>query len=233
MKAVVIKNQQETPNVKIMRIKPESSYSFKPGQFINISHKIKKEGKEIEVKRPYSIASSPTNKEYLELAFDIKENGMVSPYLYNLKKDDEIEISQPLGFFTFEDDIKEGIVLIGAGTGITPLMGILRHVTEKSLKNNITLIYSCKTKKDVIYHKELKRIEKLNNRFRHHITLTQDNEWGGLNGHIDLAMIKEVIKELDNKLFFLCGPPRMVLDLSKILQDAGVKKSSIKIEGYD
>lgn len=231
MKAVVLENHQETHNVKCLKIKPEKPIIFKPGQFIMVNHKTIKDGNSIEIKRAYSIASSPLNKNYIELAFDIKEKGIVSPYLYLLKIKDSIDISEPNGFFTFDDNMKEDIILIGAGTGITPLIGISRYITERKLPNNITLIYCCKTKHDIIYYNEIKAMK--NKRFNYHITLTQDNDWSGLKGRIDSNILKSIIKDFNNKLFFICGPPRMVLDTSKLLQQLGVSKEKIKIEGYE
>ncbi|MBI2670918.1 FAD-dependent oxidoreductase [Candidatus Woesearchaeota archaeon] len=233
MKARVIDNHQETYNVKVLKIKPETSLSFKPGQFIMVNHNAIKDGNKIDVKRPYSICSSPLNKDYIELAFDIKPNGLVSRYLYNLKANDYIEISPPNGFFTFEDSIKENLVLIGAGTGIASLIGIIRHVKERNLKNKITLIYSCKTKNDIIYHNEIKNIKNHLKNFDFYITLTQDNEWNGLKGRVDFDMLKSIIDDFDNKLFYICGPPLMVLDISKMIQSLGVEKEKIKIEGYE
>ncbi len=232
MKALVIENIQETHDVKCLRIKPDSIFPFKPGQFIMVSHKAVKDGTPVEVKRPYSIASSPLNHNYIELAFDIKEFGLVSPYLYNLKENDAVEISGPNGFFTFDDSIKDELILIGAGTGIAPLIGISRYITEKKLSNKITLIYSCKTKKDIIYHEEVKRIKKHHNNFDYHITLTQE-EWDGLSGRINSNLIKKLISDFNNKIFYLCGPPKMVIEISKELQELGVLKDRIKLEGYE
>ena len=147
--------------------------------------------------------------------------------------DDYIEISAPNGFFTFEDYNKEDIILIGAGTGIVPLIGISRYITEKRLSNRIILIYSCKTKNDIIYDEEIKKIKHHNKNFDYHITLTQDSQWNGFNGRINHEMLESILKNFEDKLFFICGPPKMVLDISKMLQSLGVEKEKIKIEGYD
>ena len=232
MQASVLENIQETHNVKCLRIKPESFLSFKPGQFIMVSHNAMKDGNPIEVKRAYSIASSPLNHDYIELAFDIKEFGLVSPYLYNLKKNDKVEISEPNGFFTFDDNIKEELILIGAGTGIVPLIGISRYISEKNLPNKITLIYSCKTKKDIIFHEEMKRIKEHHKGFVYHITLTQE-EWDGLSSRINPSLIKQLTGNFNNKIFYICGPPKMVIEISKELQELGVLKDRIKLEGYE
>lgn len=233
MKAVVVKNEPNADNVKVLRIKPEMEFNFKPGQFIMVNYETVKDNSLVNVKRAYSISSSPLNKDYIELVFDKKPHGLVSNYLYSLKENDVIEITMPNGFFTFEDSIKEDIVLIGAGTGIAPFLSIINYIKDKELKNKITLIYSCKTKRDIILYEELKKIKDGSKNFEYHITLTQDNDWNGLKGRINKGMLNSLIKDIDNKKFYLCGPPLMVIDISNVLQFLGVKKEKIKIEGYE
>jgi glycine betaine catabolism B len=230
MKAVVLENKKETKNAKILKLKPDKLMKFKPGQFIMITHSCLKNGKETTIKRAYSITSSPNNKKYLELAFDKKPNGLVSEYLYNLKPKDVLEISKPQGYFVFENNFSEDLVLICGGTGIAPLMSIIRYVLGNKLKNKIMLIYSCKTRQNVIYLNELKEIKKHNKTFDYEIILTRENS---NDKRIDINKLRSLIKSTNNKRFYICGPPRMVLDISKMIQFFGVLKDNIKIEGYD
>ncbi len=233
MKAIVIKNEPNADNVKVLKIKPELELDFKPGQFIMVNYETIKDNSLVNVKRAYSISSSPLNKNYIELIFDKKPYGLVSNYLYNLKENDVIEITTPNGFFIFDDHIKEDLVLIGAGTGIAPFLSIARYIKDKKLKNKIALIYSCKTNQDIILYEELKKIKHESKDFEYYITLTQDNDWDGLKGRINQEMLNSLIKDLNNKIFYLCGPPLMVLDISKVLQSLGVNKEKIKIECYE
>ena len=230
MKALVLNNKIETENAKILKIKPEKLIKFKPGQFIMVNYTYLNNGGKTTIKRAYSITSSPNNKEYLELAFDKKPNGLVSRYLYNLKPKAILNISNPQGFFIFEDKFSEDLVLICGGTGIAPLMSIIRYITDNKLPNKILLIYSCKTIQNGIYLNELKKIKEHNKKFSYSIILTRENT---NNKRVDIKKLKSLIKGTTNKRFYICGSPKMVLDISKMIQSLGVSKSYIKIEGYD
>ena len=224
MKSIVISNKKIANNAKVLRIKPESALNFIPGQFILVNYK--------DIRRAYSITSIPSEKRFIELVFDSKPNGFVSKYLYSLKAKEILDISNPMGRFTFDDSLHEDLVLICASTGIAPFISMIRYVKDKKLKNKVTLIYSCKTKKDILYKKELNSLYK-NNFIDYYQILTQDSSYKGITKRINVKMIKDLIKSLDNKMFYLCGSPQMVIDLSKSLKLEGIKVSNIKIEGYD
>lgn len=224
MKAIVISNKKEANNAKVLRIKPKKDMNFIPGQFILIHYK--------NIKRAYSITSIPSEKKFLELVFDLKPNGLVSKYLYNIKPKYILEISDPVGRFTFNESISNDLVLIGTGTGIAPLISIIRYIKKQKLKNRITLIYSCKTNKDILYKKELMELYK-NKNINYYQILTQEKLYKGITERININIVKDLIKDFDNKLFYICGSPQMVIDLSKSLKINGVKESNVKIEGYD
>ena len=232
MKAVVISNKQDAYNVKILRIKPEKHIDFKSGQFIFMHYNLVNNGVSRVVKRAYSVTSLPYNKDYIELAFYMKPDGLVSKYMYSLKKGNVVEISGPGGFFMFEDSVKDNLILIGGGTGIAPLISIIRYVIDKKFPNKLKLIYSCKTSKNIIYKKELDNLKKLSKNFDYTITLSREEKKDYLNGHINIDMVKSLVKDINKNKFYICGPPKMVIDMSEMLQEAGIPKENIKTEGY-
>ena len=143
----------ETPLVKAFRVELPSdvNINFYPGQFFMVSFV---DDPEIKVSRAYSIASSPLNKEYLEIALD--KVGPFTTKLFAMKEGDLLKFKGPYGKFYFNEEIKNNLVLIAGGTGITPLMGITRYCNDKKLSNKIKFIYSVRSSEDIIYNDELK-----------------------------------------------------------------------------
>ena len=238
---------QETPDTKTLRIRLVKPIDFVPGQFVmaglEISDEIGPEksrkdlsqqsvGKKL-VKRAFSIASPPTQKEHIDLTFNINPGGQLSPFLYSLKEGSLVYIEGPYGKFNFNHHASKHHVFLGAGTGITPLMSMIRFANAKGLPEKKTLIYSVKTPDHIVYKKELLEMEK-NKSLELFITITRPEnvEWKGLTGRIDAKMISESVGDLSNAVFYMCGPPEMVENTLKILEDLGVPKEKINREQW-
>jgi len=128
---VVIKEVvQDTPQVRLLRVSRPAGWDFLCGQFFMVSLA---DDPHTRVARAYSAASSPLEEEYIEIGFD--KVGVLTTRLFGLKAGDALRFKGPYGKFFFDDPSEEDIVLIGAGTGITPLMSIARYCAEKPLPN--------------------------------------------------------------------------------------------------
>jgi len=234
MKAQVIYKNKETPDTISIRYEPAEPMKTKAGQFIMLKLEVEQEGKKKILNRSYSMSSTPADP-YLETA--VKLEGIGSNRIHTMNPGDEIEIEGPFGHFTFEKDQADDIVLIGAGSGITPLMGILRHINQENIPTQATLFYSNKTPEDIVYRKELEQIGKENKNINCHFTITRSDEprsagWKGITGRITIETIKDKIKDIKKPLFYLCGPAQFVEDLKIALLQAGVPKEHIKQERY-
>ena len=132
----------ETPTVKSFKVETPniSNIDFYSGQFFMVYFV---DDPEIKIGRAYSIASSPMEKKYLEIA--LNKVGPFTSKMFQLKEGDLLKFKGPYGKFYFNQEIKNDLVLIAGGTGITPLMGIIRYCTDKRLSNKIKFIYSVKT----------------------------------------------------------------------------------------
>lgn len=219
----------ETPSVKVFRVElpTDANINFYPGQFFMVSFV---DDEEIKTSRAYSIASSPLEKEYLEIALD--KVGPFTAKLFELKEGDLLKFKGPYGKFYFNEEIRDGLMLIGAGTGVTPLMSILRFCNDKKLSNKIKFLYSVKTLSDIIYRGELEKIKKSNKNFNYIVTITKPNseDWEGRTGRIDMNLLKDNIENIENNLYFLCGPKEFVHSIIDMLQTIGVKKEQIKTD---
>ena len=152
----------ETPSVKTFRLLPSSSdrllpFTFVPGQFLNVAFWIGG----ARMNRSYSISSSPTQRDYVELTVRREPRGAVSRHIDDLLKvGDQIEAGGPVGRFTFTGTEADSIVLIAGGVGITPMMSITRYLTERSWPGDIFFIYTCRTPTDFIFANEVAALQR-------------------------------------------------------------------------
>ena len=233
MKGKVIYKNQETPDTISIRYELSEEMRRRPGHFVMIYLDVEQEGKKKVLKRAYSMSSIPADS-YIETA--VKLEGVGSQRIHTLNPDDEVEIEGPFGHFTFEEGEADEIILMGAGSGITPLMSIIRYIHAEKLPTKTTLLYSNKTPQDIVYRHELEELNKHKN-INIHFTITRTEEaasegWEGLTGRINKDMIKKIIKDIKKPLFYLCGPPQFVEDLKTLLIEQGVEKEKIKQERY-
>lgn len=247
--------RQETPDaVSILLEYPladREKLQFKPGQFITV---IWMDG-EREIRRSYSISSIPEDP-YLSITVKEVKKGLISPLLCRqLKPGDMLKVLPPEGRFTAEyhPDHKRNIYLIGAGSGITPLMSIGRFVLEKEPKSTVVLLYGNRSESDIIFRDELEKMTKrYQNQFYIYHSLSKPEgeglgivkslfgrkkpEWEGFKGRINPARIKELLKlhpaTRKNDLYFLCGPGNFILMSEKALMEEGIMEESIKKEFF-
>lgn len=233
MKGRVIHKNQETSDTISIRYELSEHMERKAGHFVMMYLNVDQEGKKKVIKRAYSLSSIPSDP-YIETA--VKLDGIGSNRIHELNAGDEIEIEGPFGHFVFEEGMSDEVVLIGAGSGITPLMSIIRFIHTNKLGTKATLIYSNKTPPDIVYRHELEELNKHDN-LQIHCTITRTDEpesqrWKGLTGRIDKKMVKKIVKNFKKPLFYLCGPPQFVEDLKIMLLEEGVAKENIKQERY-
>ena len=124
--------------------------------------------------------------------------------------------------------------MIGAGTGITPLMSIIRYCTDRPLPNTLNLLYSVRTPESIIYRKELEDHKGKNHHFDCTITVTRPDEsqerWNGKIGRIDESMIQRAIPHPQTSVVFICGAKEFVFSMIEMLEGMGIKKEQIKTD---
>jgi len=209
-------------DISTIRFKSDKQISFKPGQFINIYL----EG----TKKPaasYSIASSP-DKEYIEIT--VKAVGEFSKRLCNLKKNDAVKAKGPFGHFYLDEN--KDLVFIAGGIGICPFKSMLDYAVEKGLKNNITLLYSCRTPDEIVYYNDLNSIKEKNIKAVLTLTRYEGKDWHGEKGRLSKEMMKKYIKNIHNTVFYVCGLSGMADDIKNILKELNVSDENIKVEAW-
>lgn len=221
-------------NEKIIEIcleKPEN-FEFRPGQWITLKLLGLEENVEGGNKRAFSIASSPLDREICLII----ERG-VSPYKKyveeKLSVNEEVEILGPFGGLIFDEKSEYSIFLAG-GSGIAPILSMIRYSIQKNLKNSFYLFYSEKHFKFLVYFDELLQYSK-SNKLNLIITLTQEKLENFEHGRINKDMILKYVPEKDLKkaIFYIVGSSGFVKSMLDILEELKIEKSKIKTEGFD
>ena len=226
----ISKIKDETPTVKSFKVElpEELKIEFYPGQFFMVSFP---NDSEIKLGRAYSISSSPEQKQYLEIA--LNEVATFTKKMFNLRQGDFLKFKGPYGKFYFNEEMKNNLVLIAGGTGITPLISIIRYSTDKSIPNNIKLFYSVKNPDEIIFHEEIKNLKQKNPNFEYFITITRAEDhhvWDGRRGRIEQTLLKENIENILDIIYFLCGSKEFVDNIISMLTSSGVKREQIKTD---
>ena len=201
-----------------------------PGQFLTFSFLFAGR-KEL---RCYSICSSPARTGYVEITPKRLTNGFVSSFLNDHAAIGlTVEATGPFGQFFFNQDEHKKIVLIAAGSGITPMMAMLSYIDDLCLDTEVNLLYCVRTEGDIIFRQELEDLQRRLRGFKYHVLLSQpDLEWTRNRGHLDREFIQRTVPSLRDKVFFLCGPPSFMNTARGTLAELGVQPERILQEVF-
>jgi ferredoxin-NADP reductase len=225
----------ETPEVKTFRMVNADGgplpFTYEPGQFLSLS--VQPDDK--KVKRSYTIASSPTRLHYCEITVKREEHGLVSRYLHDrLNEGDFLEISAASGKLVFTEKDGDSIVLIGGGVGITPLMSVIRYLTDIGWPRDIYFIYSCRTPEDFIFSREIESLKLRHPNFHAVIAMSRiQEEIPGIHrGRLSKELIAESVPDIASRRIHLCGSPPMMETTNSLLAELGVPKENLKTESF-
>ena len=211
----------ETPRVKSYRIELPMWMPHLPGQHYDV-RLTAPDG--YRAQRSYSLASSPLDEGEVELTIDRLADGEVSPYFHDVVLEgDQVELRGPFAsYFVWRGE--SPVLLVGGGSGVVPLMAILRHRRRAMPEVPMRLVYSVRTREDVIYADELGD-ETL-------LTYTREPpaDWTGHTGHIDLPLLEAAAT--DRGLAFVCGSNGFVETASELLLAAGFEPRRIRTERF-
>jgi ferredoxin-NADP reductase len=190
-----------------------------------------------QVERSYSIASPPEEAPRVTLTVERLDDGEVSPYLVDeLRVGDKLELRGPIGgYFVWEARLGGPLLLVAGGSGIVPLMAMLRHRAAAGSSVPTRLLYSSRAYEDIIYREELDRLAAAGTALEvvHTLTRTQPPGWTGYRRRIDTVMLSEVAwPAAERPLAFICGPTPMVEAASASLVALGGDPQRIKTERF-
>lgn len=205
--------------------------SFTPGQFISVIDR--ENGK--EVTRAYSIASPRAGNKFA-LCLNRVPEGIVSRWLFELNPGDEVEMHEPLGYFTLRHPGRRA-VFIATGTGIAPFRSMLLDHLPRT-QPHVTLLFGVRYGSGLLYREDLETLAAEYPNFRFLPTITRpDDNWTGRTGrvqsHLDEALAIRTPEEIANIDVYICGLKEMVDDVRKELKARGFDRKQIIYEKYD
>ena len=229
----------ETHDTKTFRFDfpPSQRFDFYAGQYTTLTVNLfnPKRNRVMPEIRSFSISSPPTERDYIEITVKPSEKPLVTKLLIERAKVGEVyTLRGPHGFFYFTDDMADNVVLVGGGVGVAPLRSIYRYILERKLEKTVTLLYSVRTPQDIAFQKELDTLAAERDNFKVVITITRPEGWAwqGATGRINRDFILRYLKDPAKSLFYICGPPPMVSDITVVLSHLNVQPSAIKTEKW-
>jgi ferredoxin-NADP reductase len=190
-----------------------------------------------QAQRSYSIASEPERENEVDITVERIDDGEVSTYLHDvLVPGDRIEARGPIGgYFVWEATMDDPLLLIAGGSGVVPLMSMIRHRAAAGAQNPTSLLYSSRNFEDIIYYSELEKLHSSNHGAQvfHTLTRSQPPDWRGYARRIDQEMLKEVAQPLGRSVqVFICGPTLLVEAAANALVKIGIRSNQIRTERF-
>ena len=229
----VVELIDETPRVRSIVLGVPEWPGHRAGQHVDV-RLTAEDG--YQAQRSYSIASAPDD-ERLVLTVELLRDGEVSPYLVEeLRAGDALELRGPIGgYFVWDTSVMGPLLLIAGGSGIAPLMAMLRHRAAVASREAARLIYSSRSWREVIFRAELGKLAAGSDGFEviHTLTRTQPPDWQGFSRRIDAQMLKETAFAPDAMPnAYICGPTSFVEAAGRALVLLGHAQKRIKTERF-
>lgn len=231
--ATVKSVRTETPEVKTLTLALPDWTAHRPGQHYDV-RLTAADG--YSAQRSYSIASEPERSGEIDITVERIADGEVSPFLDDtVVVGDRFEVRGPIGgYFVWDRSIGGRLMLVAGGSGVVPLMAMLRHRAVAGVKDPTRLLYSARTYEQIIYGEELETLAKGSGlTLAYTLTRSQPGGWKGYTRRIDDAMLKDVSGPLGrDALAYICGPTALVEVAADGLERAGLPADRIRTERF-
>lgn len=233
--ATIRKIIQENPQVKTFSLALPTWIPHLAGQHYDI-RLTAPDG--YQAQRSYSIASPPEQSGEIELTIELIDDGEVSGYLHEYAEvGDQLELRGPIGgYFVWEATEDVGpLLLIAGGSGIVPLMSMLRHRRIAKATHLTKLLFSIRSPQHHIYFEELAELQGNDHQVDLHYTYTRQapEDWQGYQRRIDRAMLAELVSDFPAPpLSYICGPTALVEQVANLLVELGLSPERIKTERF-
>ncbi|NJO42898.1 MAG: FHA domain-containing protein [Cyanobacteria bacterium RU_5_0] len=233
----------ETADVKTFSFAAESTmlFSYKPGQFVTLELEINGE----TIYRSYSISSTPSRPHLLEVTVKRVSTpvdapdappGLVSNWLHdNIKVGSKIKISEPRGKFTCASSSAQKLLLISAGSGITPMMSMSRWIADMGSDRDIVFLHSARSPRDIIFRQELEMMAARLPNFRLAVTTTQSaagHAWMGFKGRFDETMLRSIAPDFQERTVYVCGPEKFMQGVKTTFEGLGFPMQNYHEESF-
>jgi len=202
-----------------------------PGQFVRLGATINGE----QVWRSFTISSSPTQANRLDITIKRNESGVLSKHLLDtISGGNKLSVRGPYGNFYLDALAHtEPLVLVAAGSGVTPMMSMMRLLADNHPNHHCTLVYGARKEEDIINDKEFQALIKKHANFAYHVYLSQPHDqWQGGQGRVTGSHVFEHVHDPTASRYFLCGPGQFIDQLTSSLVAGGAKADMVHSEEF-
>jgi ferredoxin-NADP reductase len=230
--AKFIGREKLAAEVTVFHIEKPEGFQFLAGQYCLVSVPDMGFQDDRGLRRPFSICSSPLEKELL---FVTKLGGSaLKRTMTEMPPGTVITLGQPYGFFTLPEDTATPLAFLAGGVGIAPFRSLCRYATDAATGHAITLFYSSRTPEETPFLDDLTAMPEQNSRLRVVVTMTRVAEgparWSGLTGRLSAETIKGQCAAWESAEYYIAGPPVMADAMKQTLEEMHVPQGRIKIE---
>jgi ferredoxin-NADP reductase len=232
IRARVVEVRDETHDVKTFVVRPNARFpAYRPGSFVTLQLSIG--GRALE--RSYSLSSAPAQAGLI--AFTVKRvpGGLASNWLSDhVRPGDVLSLSPPAGQFVLPRELPSKLVMISAGSGITPLMSMLRQLVAERATTQITFLHFARSPRDLIFHDELVALARAASNVQLTFCVEQADEgWTGPRGRFSLALLESIAPEFRALPIYLCGPSGFMRGVMQTLEQAQADLSKLRYERFN
>ncbi|BCE01530.1 2Fe-2S iron-sulfur cluster-binding protein [Marinicellulosiphila megalodicopiae] len=210
---------QETNDIHTFRFKEINNrlFDYQAGQFITFNLMIDSK----KVSRSYTISSTPTRPDILEVTIKSIEGGLVSNWMKShIHQGSKLNAKKAAGEFIFNHSITKKALFISAGSGITPVMSMLRSLYDINRNMDIIFLNSCRTEKDIVFKDEINFYSKKMPLLKFHYSLTGQcrKSWKGMTGRLNAELLQQAAIDLHDRHIYLCGPDKFKDSIEAVLK---------------
>jgi ferredoxin-NADP reductase len=230
IRARVVEVREETHDVKTFVLRPNARFrSFEPGSYVNIELRI--DGKRVQ--RSYSISSAPSDDGLFAITVKRVAGGVVSNWLADhVQPGFVLSLSAPAGQFVLPSERPGELLMLSAGSGITPVMSMLRQLVTET-ERPITFVHFARSPRDIIFHEELQRIAARAGHVRLVFCVEEgDDAWQGPVGRFTAELLAEVAPNFRALDTFMCGPSGFMKAVMKTLEESGAELGRLRYERF-
>jgi ferredoxin-NADP reductase len=225
---------EETPDAVTLRLRLGEATGFLPGQYYNV--RLAVPGRPRPVQRAYSVGSSPVpDPSMIDLGIREVPGGLLSPLLVGLRAGERLSVRGPYGCFTWNGGDAGPVLLVGAGSGMVPLMSMVRHAAQRGRRDPVVLVCSAITYSHAFYRDELAGLAARHSWLQVVHCITRDSSEPRAHYHrrVDEVVLSESLEGINPHAAYLCGPPAMVEATAEALVGLGLEPEAIRMEKYD
>ncbi|HVW28081.1 MAG TPA: hybrid-cluster NAD(P)-dependent oxidoreductase [Polyangiaceae bacterium] len=230
--ARVVEVRAETHDVNTYVLKPNARFgTYRPGAYVTVHVTI--DGRAVQ--RAYSLSSPRDDEGLISITVKRVPGGLVSNHLAQvLSKGDVLELSPPSGQFVLGSEPKAPLLMISAGSGITPVMSMLRHLVRHGSNTEVTFLHFARTPNDLIFGGELAAIAERTPGVNVVLCVEEaDDSWTGHRGRFTRSLLETALPDFVDAETYLCGPSGFMRTVMQMLEAAGADFSKLRYERFN